>query len=807
MKNIIIQAREADSNSNRNGDYTSILKTPITINAGDEVVVNNTFIDTRNITTDRIVIEEDLPVSMTANIYLHDNELFNRRRYTDTLTSIDPILSAEKRWCGGWTTFNEAGTEPPPAPLERFQFITGLELPILPGFSQIKEMNIQLRYFSFEDKIPLITPDPRGPRRYEYVPHYLVLKVPAINLGENVSPEDRSIFLRLDDKISGNVNWRDKIDPIVSANVGCMVRVKGEDDVLFKRPFVGIESERERYMKNGLDIDNILPLNNVAWNVGAKPSGGDYSQTLIAGFSLLEPNFEFIIPKKSYSPTELADFISLQINAVRTGEFASTGQIKNNEDGFGGIAPAIDTFVSSGGEVLRYDDPRWSGGPFFTNENLLEQNKKNHNLPATDYGTLPEGPLNGEVGFAGDGQGFKFSRPQVPTNYANHSLLFPIPQGGGSDGIPNMEDFTSSRMIGASQIALEYRDTFKWSYLHTPIYDAGDIVVSYNNSMSWYVDNVGAVPATPPANVVVSPAPIQPYQDRVAGTDQGYWLGAYSGISWTSLTPASLWEDTLGFDLQSLCFSPRYENTDASREVERTPPASGVPPGTEAFSKFYVNYLAFKDIPLTQKHLWTIPISSRQLVPIDRGYMKNGTNATSGEISNSALLNKYNPSALTGSDPVINFSYPGPGGTPNPAKRTSLAPVPNVVVGISDQTIPCLADVSVLDGSLNSGYFLLEINGKMINEFTGNSFNSNLIMGVLSRYYSLGNYTSGDTAGLSYIHKGEPILITELGVRILQPNGELAQVGNDNAIFVKVIKPPPPPPVIVPPKNEKKKAK
>ena len=78
-------------------------------------------------------------------------------------------------------------------------------------------------------------------------------------------------------------------------------------------------------------------------------------------------------------------------------------------------------------------------------------------------------------------------------------------------------------------------------------------------------------------------------------------------------------------------------------------------------------------------------------------------------------------------------------------------------------------------------------------------------MGVLSRYYSLGNYTSGDSTGLSYVHKGEPILITELGVRILQPNGELAQVGNDNAIFIKVIKPPPPPPVIAPPKNEKKK--
>lgn len=790
MKNIIIQAREADSNSNRNGDYTSILKTPITINAGDEVVVNNTFIDTRNITTDRIVIEEDLPVSMTANIYVHDNELFNRRRYTSELLSTNTILSAEKRWLGGWSNFTQnPGEAPPPAPLLRFQFITSLEIPILPGFTEIKEMNIQLRYFSFGDKIT-DAEDPFG-RRYEYVPHYVVLKVPATTLGENVNPEDRSIFLYLDDKISGNVNWRDKSLPIVNANVGLIVRVKGDDDVEFARPFVGIESERERYMKNGLDIDNILPLGNVDWNVGApQVPGGDYAQTLIGGFSLLEPNFEFIIPKKSYSPTELADFISLQINAVARGEFSFTSQIEDNAENEGGIAPNTQTYVSNNGRIKQYDDNRWNGGPFFTNENLLNQNKENHKLPTTDFTTLPSGPLNGEVGFAGDGEGFKFSKPQVPTNYANHSVHVPIPQGGESDGVPNMEDFTSSRMIGASQIALEYNDGFKWTFLHTPIYSAGDIVVSYNNAMSWFIDNV--------------PLPGQPNQDYVAGVPGGYWLGAYSGISWTSLTPASLWEDTLGFDLHSLCFSPRYENTDASREVLRTPPAAT---GGGAFSKFFVNYLAFKDIPLTQKHLWTIPISTKQLGPVNRGYIKNGTNATSGEISNSALLNKYNPSAITGSDPIITFTYPDPGGgTPiGPVTRTSTAPIPNVVVGISDATIPCLADVSVLDGSLNSGYFLLEINGKMINEFTGNSFNSNLIMGVLSRYYSLGNYTSGDTAGLSYIHKGEPILITELGIRILQPNGELAQVGNDNAIFIKVIKPPPPPPVIAPPKNEKKK--
>ncbi len=196
------------------------------------------------------------------------------------------------------------------------------------------------------------------------------------------------------------------------------------------------------------------------------------------------------------------------------------------------------------------------------------------------------------------------------------------------------------------------------------------------------------------------------------------------------------------------------------------------------------NYIAYKPLTANQKHLWTTPICDPLIVADERGYMVNGGNATSGEIGSDTLLNKYNPSLFTGYPPL------------DLSGNLSKIPTACINVGIGDASIPILADVSVLDGSISSGYFLLEINGKMSNDFTGNTFDSNLIMGVLSRYYSLGNYTSSDTSSLTYIHKGEPIILTEIGVRILQPNGRLAKVGNDNSIFIKVIKPPPvaPPP-------------
>ena len=57
--------------------------------------------------------------------------------------------------------------------------------------------------------------------------------------------------------------------------------------------------------------------------------------------------------------------------------------------------------------------------------------------------------------------------------------------------------------------------------------------------------------------------------------------------------------------------------------------------------------------------------------------------------------------------------------------------------------------------------------------------------------------------GIPYIHQGEPVYLTELGIRILNPDGsEARSVGSDNTIFLKVVSQNTPPPQV---EDKKKK--
>tara|TARA_R110001592_G_scaffold102305_2_gene288946 strand:+ start:1345 stop:4500 length:3156 start_codon:yes stop_codon:yes gene_type:complete len=535
MKSIIIQAREADSDNDRNGEYTSILKKPIIVETGDEVVVNNAFIDTRNISTDRIVIEKDTEIRLTANIYTYDNEIYVRRRYTvDYTDATKPILSNTKKWCGVWTDFSEDEVE-----IASMFFIQEIEIPILNGFDFTEEMNIQLRYFSFNSTPAFagITPN------YPYVPHYCVLKVPATR-------GVKSVKITFDDKLRGNRNYRspaDAEDPLI---VGLIARQI--DPLQPQAFFYPVEGEKQRYLENGLDINNITVSIKEPWNVG--DTTAEAVETYIAGFANVEPNFTFTLPAKSYSPEEISDFISQKINEVRITE--PTEIVSTATPEAGGVMNNSKISYIGDGKINYYDDLNWGGSPFFTSENNLLQFKLEID-DETKIDEFPFKPSTYEVGFCGDNVGFKFNLPENPTNYSNTAQP---PPTGANPPIPDQRNFTSGRLIGASQVSLEYNNGFKWSFLHTPLYYQGDEVATYNNAMEWYI-----------------PDDRSPPQDGLKANDNDfYWLGGYSGVSWTHLEPASFWEDILGFDLHSLTFSPRYQNTNASREVIRTPSAPPV---------------------------------------------------------------------------------------------------------------------------------------------------------------------------------------------------------------------------------------
>jgi hypothetical protein len=63
-------------------------------------------------------------------------------------------------------------------------------------------------------------------------------------------------------------------------------------------------------------------------------------------------------------------------------------------------------------------------------------------------------------------------------------------------------------------------------------------------------------------------------------------------------------------------------------------------------------------------------------------------------------------------------------------------------------------------------------------------------MSFISKYYSSTNYLSSyDEGSTEFFYKGNtPLKISKVHVRVLDPDGTLATINNDNTIFLKLQK-------------------
>lgn len=114
----------------------------------------------------------------------------------------------------------------------------------------------------------------------------------------------------------------------------------------------------------------------------------------------------------------------------------------------------------------------------------------------------------------------------------------------------------------------------------------------------------------------------------------------------------------------------------------------------------------------------------------------------------------------------------------------------------SDATLPILGDKTFLNNYGNEGYYLIELSMGLNQSLTGGngdiSFNSNKIHGIVGTYFQSNSYTSDTGAGsIPYIHNGEETNLSDIGVRILDANGQVVDssiLGDDNTIFLELIK-------------------
>tara|TARA_R110000850_G_scaffold129505_3_gene249448 strand:- start:171 stop:2009 length:1839 start_codon:yes stop_codon:yes gene_type:complete len=100
------------------------------------------------------------------------------------------------------------------------------------------------------------------------------------------------------------------------------------------------------------------------------------------------------------------------------------------------------------------------------------------------------------------------------------------------------------------------------------------------------------------------------------------------------------------------------------------------------------------------------------------------------------------------------------------------------------------AKTSAVSGEiLESGYFLVRMDCGFTNTIVSSNKISKNINAIVSRYYSLGSYTSTSLdPSMIYTHRGEPILLTEANITILNSDRTIANVGNDNTVFIEIVR-------------------
>ena len=721
MKTTIIQAREASSISSANGNYSSILKKPIKIMEGDEVVLETAFIDTRQHTGDRIEIDEDLVLEFDTIQYFINSQPRFCQYFGGIQGSGSPGVGASvlnDGYCAYMGKFcvNSNWTNPNLVPgVTLFNPLKVSSLVFTPnGVGQ--EINIQLAYRGLNgEKQFLVVKLPKTSNSYRYTP-------PAIQPEENQELVPQCFVIRSDFEI--------------------------------------LEPTR-------------LTINS--WTLSVDYSDNQAFQPIEAGgtngFYSVEPatiNYKMIVPKGTYTPEHLASYITRIMNRVyQTGDRPyieandpqntvitppnMPNKIAKSKDLFSaGVPNTKYSYMLDDGVWVEYDCSGYRGLPFLCNENQIQQRKSFGGVQWIQS-TVPGSPAfqhaRPDTGYFPKQDDFVWSSigNQYRVRRDKSGALHQLGQYFKFCGWAASAEATSNQLCGASQMSLEYNDGFRWSYAHTPLYQDGNIVGTLSDTYQFTKDADGFA--------------IQSF----------FYTTEQAGVAFSSLRPSSFWEDTLGFDLSKMCvnFTMQSFGSYSGKIISGMPNTSTV--AVEGMAALATGI-------------------SIQVLGLDQApyYFQKGLNRTGGVLGSGALANTSTEDGVE--TPSAAFV-----GTDTQVKRFLLNPSTGVFA-IGTATVPIVAQQSLLHAT-NEGYYLIEINGKIANSFTGSSFNSNLISAIVNKYYTQGNYTSASD-GIPYVHVGEPIYLTELGVRILNPDGsEARSVGNDNTIFLKIVSQTPPAPV------------
>ena len=224
--------------------------------------------------------------------------------------------------------------------------------------------------------------------------------------------------------------------------------------------------------------------------------------------------------------------------------------------------------------------------------------------------------------------------------------------------------------------------------------------------------------------------------------EDGGVVNVYGGAAIVGLSPEDFWTSQLGF-----------QNILVPWELETTPFRTAPLPGGE-------NVYGVRFTPVIGQHITSV-------------------------FDNMDLIVPKNPNFFFPSTPFVAPTGGGLG-----------RPIPGVATSLTKGII---ASREFDTGPDDEGYFLIEVGFKFPQSMIGgqvtnsNNATMNNIQSIVGKYYTSGNNFLQDTGAgsITYEHHGEPQIITDLTIRVLQPNGlvpEPIDLGPRNSIFIEIVK-------------------
>jgi hypothetical protein len=105
---------------------------------------------------------------------------------------------------------------------------------------------------------------------------------------------------------------------------------------------------------------------------------------------------------------------------------------------------------------------------------------------------------------------------------------------------------------------------------------------------------------------------------------------------------------------------------------------------------------------------------------------------------------------------------------------------------IGELTDPIYANTSISTLGLASSHLLLEVTANFQNDLRTSENKKTNIASIISRYYGYENFTSDEGETIVFEHQGEDVFIKDIGIRILNPDFTLANVGDKNHIYLQI---------------------